>query len=138
MGKLARCQGRGSLWLVGSYVRCSMPLLENGVTSAIEVAKRLGVDVSDIEYVESRQAKPQPAGGRLVWRTAASRPASLRPRGGPDGASLAAAEEGGGEYAPFEEGGGGGGGDADAAPTPPPAIATAVAGAPPDFRQRQQ
>ncbi|EOD14703.1 hypothetical protein EMIHUDRAFT_96395 [Emiliania huxleyi CCMP1516] len=71
-------------------------------------------------------------------RTAASRPASLRPRGGPDGASLAAAEEGGGEYAPFEEGGGGGGGDADAAPTPPPAIATAVAGAPPDFRQRQQ
>jgi len=44
-----------------------MPLLENGVTSAIEVAKRLGVDVSDIEYVESRQAKPQPAGGRLVW-----------------------------------------------------------------------
>lgn len=67
MGKLARCQGRGSLWLVGSYVRCSMPLLENGVTSAIEVAKRLGVDVSDIEYVESRQAKPQPAGGRLVW-----------------------------------------------------------------------
>jgi len=31
------------------------------------VAKRLGVDVSDIEYVESRQAKPQPAGGRLVW-----------------------------------------------------------------------
>jgi len=67
-------------------------------------------------------------------RTAASRPAGLRPRGGPDGASLAAAEEGGGEYAPFEEGGGGGGRNADAAPTPPPAIATAVAGAPPDFR----
>jgi len=37
MKVLAASQGRGHVWLVGAYVRHSIPLLENGVKSAIEV-----------------------------------------------------------------------------------------------------
>jgi len=50
MRTLNLTQGRGHVWLVGAYVRYSMPLLENGVKSAIEVAKALGIDVSDVEF----------------------------------------------------------------------------------------
>jgi len=50
MRTLCRVQGRGHVWLVGAYVRYSMPLLENGVISAIEVSKALGVDASDVEF----------------------------------------------------------------------------------------
>ena len=44
-------QGEGGVWIVGAYSRLSMPLLENGVQSAIDVATALGVDCSDIAFV---------------------------------------------------------------------------------------
>ena len=58
MEKLARLQGRAHVWFVGAYSRYSMPLLENGVKSALEVAKALGVDVSDVEFDEASWAPP--------------------------------------------------------------------------------
>jgi len=52
MAKLHAAQGRGHLWFVGAYSRYSMPLLENGVKSSLEVARRLCVDTSDVEFDE--------------------------------------------------------------------------------------
>lgn len=42
MNDLEDCQGGGGLWYVGAYALFSVPLLENGVESAIRVANRLG------------------------------------------------------------------------------------------------
>ena len=56
MADLASRQGSGHVWCVGAYARYSMPLLENGVKSAMEVARALGVDTSDIEVDETRLA----------------------------------------------------------------------------------
>ena len=53
MAELKASQGHGHVWFVGAYSRYSMPLLENGVKSAMEVARALGVDVSDVEFDES-------------------------------------------------------------------------------------
>ena len=52
MAQLATSQGVGHIWFVGAYARYSMPLLENGVKSAMEVSRRLGVDTSDVEVDE--------------------------------------------------------------------------------------
>ena len=49
MQQLRRAQGDGHIWFVGAYSRYSMPLLENGVTSAMEVARALHVDTSDVQ-----------------------------------------------------------------------------------------
>ena len=58
-------QGEGGVWIVGAYSRLSMPLLENGVQSAIDVATALGVDCSDIAFVPPKAdgggALPPPA-----------------------------------------------------------------------------
>lgn len=60
MQALAECQGGQHVWLVGAYALNSMPLLENGVKSAIAVAKSLGCDVSDVEFDEAQwEAKQQ-------------------------------------------------------------------------------
>eukprot|EP00965_Chrysotila_dentata_P146189 4827582-Pleurochrysis_carterae.AAC.1 len=40
MEQLQRSQGEKHVWLVGAYSRYSMPLLENGVKSALEVRTR--------------------------------------------------------------------------------------------------
>jgi predicted NAD/FAD-binding protein len=52
MRRLAAYQGRGHVWFVGAYSLYSMPLLENGVKSAMTVARALGVDTSDVEFNE--------------------------------------------------------------------------------------
>eukprot|EP00163_Fabomonas_tropica_P031540 TRINITY_DN752_c2_g1_i4.p1 TRINITY_DN752_c2_g1~~TRINITY_DN752_c2_g1_i4.p1 ORF type:complete len:163 (-),score=24.42 TRINITY_DN752_c2_g1_i4:219-707(-) len=41
---LEKLQGKGNLWYCGSYARFGMPLLENGVRSALEIAEALGVE----------------------------------------------------------------------------------------------
>ena len=61
MGALEERQGERHVWLVGAYSRDSMPLLENGVVSAIAVAKRLGCDVSDVEFDEVAHAAAETA-----------------------------------------------------------------------------
>ena len=53
---LQRMQGHGHIWLVGAYSRYSMPLLENGVKSAMAVSRALGVDTSDVEFDEEKGA----------------------------------------------------------------------------------
>jgi len=63
MGELAKVQGKGHVWLVGAYSLNSMPLLENGVKSAIDVAARLGVDCSDVAFDEARAAAAQRKNG---------------------------------------------------------------------------
>jgi len=50
MADLQAAQGHGHVWFVGAYSRYSMPLLENGVKSAMVVARALGVDTSDVEF----------------------------------------------------------------------------------------
>mmetsp|Transcript_34592 Transcript_34592/g.90575 ORF Transcript_34592/g.90575 Transcript_34592/m.90575 type:complete len:214 (-) Transcript_34592:279-920(-) len=54
MQQLQDAQGRNHVWFVGAYARFSMPLLENGVKSSMEVARRLGIDCSDVEFDEAR------------------------------------------------------------------------------------
>ena len=59
---LAKVNGRGGIWFVGAYSLYSMPLLENGVRSAIRVANRLmttkypelGVQVSGESFAKRR------------------------------------------------------------------------------------
>ena len=41
---LRKVQGLRNIWFCGSYARYAVPLLENGLSSAIEVCGRLGVD----------------------------------------------------------------------------------------------
>ena len=52
ISRLQEAQGHGHVWFVGAYSRYSMPLLENGVKSAMAVARALGVDTSDVEFDE--------------------------------------------------------------------------------------
>lgn len=52
MATLQKAQGTGHVWFVGAYSLDSMPLLENGVKSAMVVARRLGIDTSDVEFDE--------------------------------------------------------------------------------------
>jgi len=54
MAALHKSQGQGHVWFVGAYSRYSMPLLENGVKSAMEVARALGVTTSDLEVDEEQ------------------------------------------------------------------------------------
>ena len=54
---LAQSQGAGHVWLVGAYSRYSMPLLENGVKSAMEVARALGISTDGIEVDEKMLAE---------------------------------------------------------------------------------
>lgn len=56
MGSLHASQGHGHVWFVGAYSRYSMPLLENGVKSAMEVARALGVATDDLEVDEEKLA----------------------------------------------------------------------------------
>ena len=42
MEHLRSAQGHGHVWLVGAYSRYTMPLLENGVASAMAVASKRG------------------------------------------------------------------------------------------------
>jgi hypothetical protein len=42
MNDLEDCQGVGGLWFVGAYALFSVPLLENGVESAIRVSAAIG------------------------------------------------------------------------------------------------
>jgi len=41
------------VWFVGSYLAASVPLLESGVASAFEVARRMGIDTSAGPAVEA-------------------------------------------------------------------------------------
>ena len=63
---LDAAQGTGNVWLAGSYARYGLPLLENGVTSALDVVSRIGVPLP--EYVEITPpygaAKRLQSGGR--------------------------------------------------------------------------
>ena len=52
-----RALGLVQVWFVGAYSRYSMPLLENGVKSAMAVARSLGIDTSDVEFDEDAHAK---------------------------------------------------------------------------------
>jgi len=61
MQDLQQLQGVGRVWFVGAYSLDSMPLLENGVKSSIEVASRLGVDASDIAFNEDEARRPPPS-----------------------------------------------------------------------------
>jgi len=54
IAELQAANGHGHMWFVGAYSRYSMPLLENGVKSAMVVARSLGVDTSDVEFDEAR------------------------------------------------------------------------------------
>jgi len=54
MAALHASQGSGHVWFIGAYSRYSMPLLENGVKSAMEVARALGVRTSDLEVDEEQ------------------------------------------------------------------------------------
>lgn len=62
MERLQESQGRGHVWFVGAYSLNSMPLLENGVKSAMLVARSLGVDTSDIEFDEAKHEAKQQRG----------------------------------------------------------------------------
>ena len=64
MARLDASQGAGRVWTVGAYSRFSMPLLENGVKSAMEVARALGVDTSDVEVDEAKLAAAAAAAER--------------------------------------------------------------------------
>lgn len=55
--------------MVGAYSRVSMPLLENGVKSAMAVARALGVDTSDVEFDEAA-AKASGTSAALLWSIA--------------------------------------------------------------------
>ena len=57
---------RAQVWFVGAYSRYSMPLLENGVKSAMVVARALGVDTSDVEFDEAAHAN-QVASRTLIY-----------------------------------------------------------------------
>lgn len=62
--RLEAAQGARHVWLVGAYSRYSMPLLENGVKSGMVVARRLGIDTSDLEVDDATGAtalEPKPA-----------------------------------------------------------------------------
>lgn len=59
MERLQESQGKGHVWFVGAYSLNSMPLLENGVKSAMRVARRLGVDTSDVEFDEAEHVRMQ-------------------------------------------------------------------------------
>lgn len=56
--RLEAMQGVNGIWFAGSYVKYGLPLLENGVESAIAVAKRLGAVVpwEDCPSVRGRHA----------------------------------------------------------------------------------
>jgi hypothetical protein len=69
MAQLATSQGVGHIWFVGAYARYSMPLLENGVKSAMEVSRRLGVDTSDIEVDELALERAALSGATRRQRT---------------------------------------------------------------------
>ena len=56
MAALQESQGRGHVWFVGAYSLNAMPLLENGVKSAMLVARQLGVNTSDVEFDENKHA----------------------------------------------------------------------------------
>ena len=55
--------------MVGAYSRYSMPLLENGVKSAMEVARALGVDTSNVEFDEAA-ARASGTSTALLWSLA--------------------------------------------------------------------
>ena len=71
MVSLAQTQGRGSVWFVGAYSLYSMPLLENGVKSAIGVARRLGVNCDDVEFDEAAATAASASRARAARRGAA-------------------------------------------------------------------
>jgi len=64
MAALQEAQGDGHVWFVGAYSLNSMPLLENGVKSAMMVARHLGVDTSDVEFDESTHVARQLAASK--------------------------------------------------------------------------
>ena len=73
---LDEAQGAAHVWCVGAYSRLSMPLLENGVCSAIELARTLGADVDDVAF-----EPPPPPGtthrARLLLAAAAAAAAAV-------------------------------------------------------------
>jgi len=51
--ELDKYQGRNNVFFVGAYSKYGIPLLENGVKSAIDICERLGVSV-DWKYNQSK------------------------------------------------------------------------------------
>lgn len=70
MAQLASAQGAGHVWFVGAYSRYTMPLLENGVKSAFEVARALGVATEDLEVDEAALLRASAAAAARQQRTA--------------------------------------------------------------------
>ncbi|KAL1504482.1 hypothetical protein AB1Y20_010887 [Prymnesium parvum] len=77
MRQLQAAQGRAHIWFVGAYSRYSMPLLENGVKSSMEVARKLGVDCSDVEFDEAACEASRVARRASSLRLAAATAAAL-------------------------------------------------------------
>jgi hypothetical protein len=79
MQELANVQGVGGLYFVGAYSLYSVPLLENGVASAMKVALRLGARVpwldqeNPVEISTEGDGKPLMAAGgsrkndQFIW-----------------------------------------------------------------------
>ena len=60
MTKLEATQGRGHVWFVGAYSRFSMPLLENGVKSSLEVTATITITTTIINvsvYIERERRR---------------------------------------------------------------------------------
>jgi predicted NAD/FAD-binding protein len=68
MRELQASQGRQHVWFVGAYSLFSMPLLENGLTSAIKVASSLGVDCTDVDFDEVAAASKSEASCKAMRR----------------------------------------------------------------------
>ncbi|KNC50756.1 amine oxidase [Thecamonas trahens ATCC 50062] len=65
---LSALQGDGGVWMAGSYARYGLPLLENGVCSALDVVSRMGVPLPDfVDIPEPYGAASVPPTRSALW-----------------------------------------------------------------------
>eukprot|EP00750_Incisomonas_marina_P025356 INCI5389.3.p1 GENE.INCI5389.3~~INCI5389.3.p1 ORF type:complete len:550 (-),score=71.46 INCI5389.3:175-1824(-) len=61
-------QGKGGIWYCGAYALNSIPLQENGVRSAVNIAERLGVECPWGEENRSKAYKVRASNPSIQWR----------------------------------------------------------------------